>query len=133
MNKLFDRYAAWVVSREKLLVVKGAQAARGLWTLVLVRFFVGLGALWMAMWDDSAWNGLWFPLVGLFVGQAAVAPATKAGSFRNGWLSGRSDMVRKLHESETPNQFVISVLDYDMVHVLGLGVEAPDSPEGLED
>lgn len=138
LTRQADRYAEWVVSRERRLVTEGAQASKSMWVWGLVRFLIGITALGVGTWDwlapdDSNLELLGVAMLGGIVGNWAMSSARTQGAYRNGWISGRANMVRNIRQAESMMDWLQGCAVYDSVHVMGFDVEVPGSLEGLEE
>lgn len=133
LDRLTDRLAERNSRMESLFVTEGHDAERSLFRRDMAWWVASLGALMGMIWVDGPWQAVFSGFLGGVLGASALRGTRRANAYRRGWIDGRLRMVRKIKESSSMHDWIDGELTYDMVHVMGLGVATPDSPEGLED
>ena len=128
LSRCIDWEAGRILRMEKSLVKDGAGAERELFWRFLVRWLFGVSVLLAALW----WPHLWWLLIflSMYITAGSMALIRSARSYRSGWLDGRAQLARNLQSGDGAEAIEREFL-YDAVHVRGMGVETPDSPEGL--
>lgn len=104
---------AWIVRRyidNESAMVTDPRRARWLYVRDLIFAVVALGALVAEDWLPLPWSaiaGLW---VALMLGFALMHGVRRAGSYRHGWVDGRSAMVAAMVEAQardmTPSEWL---------------------------
>ena len=133
LDRQLGRLADYAITQEKCLVVEGAQAERRLVTRGMFRLLASIGLLLAAQLTPSPISTVAWGAVGGLLGSTALVTSRRASAYRSGWLAGRRDMVDQAVRTESGQEWINAVMIYDLVHVMGFGVETPDSPEGLSD
>lgn len=98
-----DRLADWAARRERaserVLIERGHDAEPRLWRRVGLLWLLGLGALLGHNWLPGPLDAVANAVLGIAVGVAAFRPFNRAGSYRAGWLDGRTRIARAGAES----------------------------------
>lgn len=131
MNRLLDRLTERSLRLERAMVADGERGVRQVLRRTALRFAVATVAVVASNWLPDAYDGYGIAVLGGMAGAWAASVLSRAGAYRNGWLDGRRDMVQRLRAD--PDGWPENCVIYDAAHVMGLGVEVPDTLEGLTD
>lgn len=127
--QLADRLTERTLKRERSLVTEGHDAERKLWVRMLVIGVIGLGAVLTQDWLPSPFMVVANVAVGWLVGQGVFLGVARANAYRSGWIAGRRRMVEQMQAHQergsTPQDWLDTELNYDVVHVMGLPAVPP--------
>jgi len=98
----------------------------GIYLLIMVVYITG-DLLWAPLRSAG-----WLMAI-LVIGDWVTNIDREAHAHTSGWLAGRADAVAQVRQSSDFLDWYHTLVVHDAVHVLGLPVDVPDSPEGLED
>lgn len=124
LNTKLDQQTERSLAYEALLVREGHDQERRVWRGAAVRFVIGIAALlgYGLLPPQVSW--LCGAVLGIAVGDACMARASRALAYRRGWLDGRLRFVQQAQHHQQqgnhPNEWFRTELDHDSVHVMGL-------------
>lgn len=102
--------------------------------LVLVRGLIFFGLLLIASRTAPNDIPLWFAC---FIGGTGIIwvthPMLIARCYVHGFMDSRMDSLNRLRDASSPEEWLSGMKYHDAVHVLGLPIDVPDSPEGLDE